>query len=79
MDDNLLEPHNLEQERRSIGMLAPGQPGLDRDKALVLIKEVQRLQVSDRRFRELANEMGRALARLDDLRGRGNNVATESA
>ena len=39
------EPHNLERLRRSIAMLPPGRPdGLDRDLAIRIIEELQRLQ-----------------------------------
>ena len=49
--DDLCEPHNLERLRRSIAMLPPGRPdGLDRDRALCIIGELQRLQGRDRRY-----------------------------
>jgi len=67
MDD--LEPHELENLRRSIVMLRPGQAAsLDRDRAVRLLEELQRLQASDRRFRELVEQL-RAL--LDGSQGLG--------
>jgi hypothetical protein len=56
--DDLLEPHSLERLRRSIAMLGPGRPdGLDRDRALQIISELQRLQGPDRRYRELVAQL----------------------
>jgi hypothetical protein len=58
MGDDLFEPHNLERMRRSIAMLGPGRPdGLDRDKALSLIAELQRLQHRDQRYRDLVIQL----------------------
>jgi hypothetical protein len=60
-----LEPHELENLRRSIVMLRPGQAAsLDRDRAVRLLDELQRLQASDRRYRQL-------VARLRVLLGEG--------
>ncbi|MDQ6840552.1 MAG: hypothetical protein M3137_20010 [Actinomycetota bacterium] len=43
--DDPIEPHSVENLRRSIAMLSPGQAAtIDRDKALVLLGELQRLQ-----------------------------------
>ena len=65
--DDLLEPHNLERLRRSIAMLEPGRrDGLDRDKALAVIAELQRLQRQDRRYRELVAQL-RALLEAADV------------
>jgi hypothetical protein len=67
--DDLTEPHNLERLRRSIAMLAPGRPdGLDRDRALQIIGELQRLQRQDRRYRELVAQLRALLDQAD--RGR---------
>jgi hypothetical protein len=53
-----LEPHRLEQLRRSIVMLPPGRrDGLDRDRAIAIIEELQRLQRSDRRYREVVDQL----------------------
>jgi hypothetical protein len=57
VDDDDLDPHRLENLRRSIVMLPPGRPGLDRDAAIMVIEELQRLQVSDRRYRELIDRL----------------------
>jgi hypothetical protein len=66
--DDLFEPHNLERLRRSIAMLASGRPdGLDRDRAVQIIGELQRLQRQDRRYRELVSQL-RALLDQVDLR-----------
>jgi hypothetical protein len=60
VDDALL-PHQLEGLRRSIVMLAPGRPcGLDRERALQLVEQMQRLQRDEARQRE-------RLARLREL------------
>lgn len=43
-------PEDVEQVRRSIALLQPKAPsGLDRDAAIALIEELQRLQTKDRR------------------------------
>jgi hypothetical protein len=64
--DDLLGPHDLENLRRSIAMLQPGRrDGLDREKALSLIAELQRLQRQDRRYRDLVRQL-RALLDSSD-------------
>ena len=56
-------PTTLENLRRSIAMLPPGRrDGLDRDKALAVIAELQRLQRKDRRYRELVDQFRTLLA-----------------
>jgi hypothetical protein len=63
LDD--LDPHALEQLRRSLVMLRHDQPaGLTQERALRLIHELQRLQRTDRRYAELVAQL-RAL--LDGL------------
>jgi hypothetical protein len=58
-----LEPHELENLRRSIVILRPGQAAtLDRDRAVRLLEELQRLQVSDRRYRRLVDQLRALLA-----------------
>jgi hypothetical protein len=43
--DDPTDPHALENLRRSIAMLSPGQmAGLDRERALLLLQEVQNLR-----------------------------------
>jgi hypothetical protein len=65
MDDDP-EPHVLENLRRSIVMLRPGQAaGLDRDRAVQLLDELQRLQRSDRRYRQLVDQRRAILDGLD--------------
>ena len=40
-----VEPHVIEHLRRSVTMLAPGQAaGLERERVLMLLEELQRLQ-----------------------------------
>ena len=49
-----LTPEELERIRRSIVLLAPRQPaGLDREAAVALLGELQRLQGKDRRVQQL--------------------------
>ncbi|MDQ6911193.1 MAG: hypothetical protein M3Z84_10510 [Actinomycetota bacterium] len=46
--------HDLERIRRSVAMLAPSHPGgLNRETALQLLAELQRLKQRDRRVVEL--------------------------
>lgn len=57
MDDDL-ELHVRENLCRSIVMLRPGQTAaLDRDRAVGLLEELQRLQRSDRRYRDLVAQL----------------------
>jgi hypothetical protein len=61
--DDLLELYHLENLRPSIAMLPPGRRnGLDRDKAMAVIAELQRLQRRDRRYRELVDQLRTLLA-----------------
>ena len=47
--DDPLNPHALEQLHRSIVMLTPGQSaGIERNRALVLVGELRRLQDQQR-------------------------------
>jgi hypothetical protein len=65
LDDDL-QPHNLEQLRRSIAMLRPGQKtNLDRDRAIRILEELQRLQRSDRRYHETVDQLRAILDRLE--------------
>jgi hypothetical protein len=64
--EDLFEPHNLERLRRSIAMLAPGRPdGLDRDRAIQIIGELQRLQRVDRRYHDLVTQLRALLDQAD--------------
>jgi hypothetical protein len=64
--DDLTEAHNLERLRRSVAMLAPGRPdGLDRERAIQIISELQRLQCRDRRYRELVAQLRALLDQAD--------------
>lgn len=43
--DDPIEPHSVESLRRSIAMLRPGQAAtIDRERAMALLAELQRLQ-----------------------------------
>jgi hypothetical protein len=47
--DDPLDPHALEQLQRSVVMLTPGQSaGIERNRALVLLGELRRLQDQQR-------------------------------
>ncbi len=53
-----LTPEALEQARRSIVLLTPGQPsGLDREAAIAVLAELQRLQGADRRLSALVKSL----------------------
>lgn len=54
---------DLERIRRSIALLAPRQPsGLDREAAMALLEELQRLQNEDRRVNALLDQVAALLA-----------------
>jgi hypothetical protein len=56
----------MERLRRSIAMLSPGRPdGLDRDLAVQIIAELQRLQRRDRRYSSLVEHLRSLLARAE--------------
>jgi hypothetical protein len=58
-----LRPEAIEQLRRSLVMLTPRQPsGLNREAALALLEELQRLQGADRRLEELVAALTALLA-----------------
>jgi len=64
-----LTPEGLEQFRRAVAMLAPRYPAaLDREAALTLMAELQRLQGADRRLERLVEAL-RGL--LDAAEGEG--------
>jgi hypothetical protein len=66
--EDLFERHTLERLRRSIAMLAPGRTdGLDRDRALSIIAELQRLQHRDRQYADLVGQLRTLLAAADVL------------
>ncbi len=69
MDVAELEPHNLENLRRSIVMLPPGRSGLDRNGAIRIIEELQRLQASDLRYKELVAKLRAILDGADGATG----------
>ncbi len=52
------DSEDLERVRRSIALLAPKQPsGLDREAAMALLEELQRLQSNDRRVIRLLDDV----------------------
>jgi hypothetical protein len=66
--DDDLQPHNLEQLRRSIAMLTPGQKAsLDRERAVRILEELQRLQPIYRRYRETVAQLRAILDGFDGL------------
>ncbi len=61
--ENPTDPHVVENLRRSITMLAPGQPAsIERDRALVLLEELQRLQQEQR---VVATQLRALVARIE--------------
>ena len=55
-------PEDLERIRRSIVLLAPRCPaGLDREAAIAVLEELQRLQTRDRRVTQLLDEVNALL------------------
>jgi hypothetical protein len=61
-----LAAHELENLRRSIAMLRPCRPAaLDQERAIRLLDELQRLERSDRRYRQLIEQIRSLLDRLD--------------
>lgn len=57
-----LTPEHVEQLRRAIVMLRPRQPsGLDREAAVAILEELQRLQARDRRLMTMVVEVKRLL------------------
>ncbi|HEV2758791.1 MAG TPA: hypothetical protein VGV86_04415 [Acidimicrobiales bacterium] len=57
-----LKSEDLERIRRSIVLLAPRQPaGLDREAAVAVLDELQRLQSKDRRVQELLDQVSALL------------------
>lgn len=60
------ERHDLERLRRSIALLAPRHPGgLDREAAMAVVEELQRVRDRDRRVGELLDQV-LALLRADN-------------
>ena len=54
----LFKPEDVERIRRSVVLLAPGHPGgLDREAAIAVLEELQRLQSRDRRVTELLDRV----------------------
>jgi DNA-directed RNA polymerase subunit F len=55
--DVSFERHDLERLRRSIVLLAPRHPGgLDREAAMAVVEELQRMQDKDRRVYKLVDQ-----------------------
>jgi hypothetical protein len=56
--DISLKPEDLERIRRSVVLLAPRHPaGLDREAAIAILEELQRLQSWDRQVTELLDRV----------------------
>lgn len=52
------KPEDVERIRRSVVLLAPKHPGgLDREAAIAVLEELQRLQSRDRRVTELLDRV----------------------
>ena len=47
-----MDRHELEMRRRSIAMLSPRAPALDREQAMALLEELQALQACLERLRD---------------------------
>ncbi|MGI8752442.1 MAG: hypothetical protein ACR2MN_09050 [Acidimicrobiales bacterium] len=61
--DDPIEPHSVESLRRSIAMLRPGQAAtIDRERAMALLAELQRLQ---HEHREVVAQLRGLVARLE--------------
>jgi len=61
--DVSFNPEDLERLRRSVVLLAPRHPGgLDREAAIAVLEELQRLQSRDRRVRTLLDEVAALIA-----------------
>jgi hypothetical protein len=61
--DDPTDPHAIENLRRSIVMLRPGQTAsIDRDRAVRLLEELQRLRAEQRL---IAAQLTEIIARLD--------------
>ena len=61
--DVSFKPEDLERLRRSVVLLAPRHPGgLDREAAIAVLEELQRLQSRDRRIKELLDEVAAMIA-----------------
>jgi len=54
--------HELEDQRRSLAMLPPRSPGLDREQAMALLSELQQALV---RLRHLRDRLAEVLAEAD--------------
>jgi hypothetical protein len=67
----MFRSEDAERIRRSIALLAPGHPSaLDREAAMALLAELQRLQGKDRRIQQLLDEL---LHLLETARSVGNS------
>lgn len=60
---------DLERLRRSVVLLAPRHPGgLDREAAIAVLEELQRLQTRDQRVTELLDQVQAMIAGEERLR-----------
>jgi hypothetical protein len=61
-----LAAHELENLRRSIAMLRPLHPAaLDRERAIRLLEQLQRVERSDRKYRQLVEQIRSILDGID--------------
>jgi len=61
--DDPISPHGIENLRRSVAMLGPGQAApIDRERALRLLEELQRLQ---HQHRDVVGQLRGLLGRLE--------------
>ncbi len=67
--DVSFERHDLERLRRSVVLLTPRHPGgLDREAAIAVLEELQRLQTRDRRVTQVLDQVA---ALIDAARAEG--------
>ena len=65
-----LSEADIERMRRSVAMLSPRHPAaLDREAALGLLTELQRLQRKDRRVRHLVRQVSGLLEEAEETQG----------
>jgi hypothetical protein len=67
--DPSFKSEDLERLRRSVVLLAPRHPGgLDREAAIAVLEELQRLQTRDQRVTEMLDQVGAMIAGEERLR-----------
>jgi hypothetical protein len=67
--DPSFKSEDLERLRRSVVLLAPRHPGgLDREAAIAVLEELQRLQTRDQRVTEMLDQVRAMIAGEERLR-----------